>query len=197
MPGIGNAIGAAVGALIGGIAAGAAGGAAGAGIGAGVGALQDTETAQQRYAKEFANSATGKEALNSIGKQQIEGLVKAGQDTQTAVLQMFRDQFGNLLTEDGVDVDKFTKDMGINSDFIAKLDKVLGEESTLVDKWQYVNELQDKGFDKDLLNSLKAANVELAVMSKVSKQTAEYMSNVEGSSDLISKCGKRLLSCFH
>lgn len=187
MPGIGNAIGAAVGALIGGIAVGAAGGAAGAGIGAGVGALQDTETAQQKYAREFANSATGKEALNSIGKQQIEGLIKAGQDTQTAVLQMFRDQFGNLLTEDGVDVDKFTKDMGINSDFIAKLDKVLGEESTLVEKWQYINELQDKGFDKDLLNSLKAANVELAVMSKVSKQTAEYMSNVEGSSDLISE----------
>lgn len=186
----GTGIGAAIGLIfgpIGAIVGAGIGAIAGTIIGIAQGAAQDTEAAQQQYAKEFANSATGKEALNSIGKQQIEGLVKAGQDTQTAVLQMFRDQFGNLLTEDGVDVDKFTKDMGINSDFIAKLDKVLGEESTLVEKWQYINELQKSGMNEDLINSLKSANVELAVMSKVSKQTAEYMSNVEGSSDLISE----------
>ena len=133
----GTGIGAAIGLLfgpIGAIVGAGIGAIAGTIVGIAQGAAQDTEAAQQQYAKEFANSATGKEALNSIGKQQIEGLVKAGQDTQTAVLQMFRDQFGNLLTEDGVDVDKFTDEMGINSDFITKLDKVLGEESTLVDK---------------------------------------------------------------
>lgn len=186
----GTGIGAAIGLLfgpIGAIVGAGIGAIAGTIVGIAQGAAQDTEAAQQQYAKEFANSATGKEALNSIGKQQIEGLVKAGQDTQTAVLQMFRDQFGNLLTEDGVDVDKFTDEMGINSDFITKLDKVLGEESTLVDKWQYINDLQKSGINEDLINSLKSANVELGVMSKVSKQTAAYMSNVEGSSDLISE----------
>lgn len=183
VPGLGNAIGAVAGAVV-----GAVGGVIlGSITGEIIGEAQDTEAARQQYAKEFANSAAGKEALNSIGKQQIEGLVKAGQDTQTAVLQMFRDQFGNLLTEDGVDVDKFTDEMGINSDFITKLDKVLGEESTLVDKWQYINDLQKSGINEDLINSLKSANVELGVMSKVSKQTADYMSNVEGSSDLISE----------
>lgn len=174
--------GAATAAAVAGIAAIAAGTTAGAVIGE----AQDGEDLQKQYLKDFAASTAGKEALNSIARQEIEGIGEAASTTQEQVLQMFRDQFANIFDpEKGVDVEKFEAMLPEN--FIENLDYVNSAEASMSEKWEYINGMINSSNKtvRDLTGSLMSANTELAVLSKVSKDVADYFDENKMSSQVI------------
>lgn len=174
--------GAATAAAVAGIAAIAAGTTAGAIIGE----AQDGEDLQKQYLKDFAASTAGKEALNSIARQEIEGIGEATSATQEQVLQMFRDQFANIFDpEKGVDVEKFEAMLPEN--FIENLDYVNSAEASMSEKWEYINGMINSSNKtvRELAGSLMSANTELAVLSKVSKNLAQYLDKNKISSQVI------------